>query len=164
MHKWKTRENIQLWRWKTRLLFVFAPNQFRGHDVRVIWASPRFGHPHSKTVNGRLVIWTSPLTLTLTQIAKVVWEWDALMTRVMTGDGDAKNARMPISLWQRLSSRLQILKKPLQTNNWKAPANDAGKAHAILAQRQWRKFQLTGLYLLVMTSNLLTRLMKTCNA
>ena len=46
MHKWKTRENIQLWRWKTRLLFVFAPNQFRRHDVRVIWASPRFGHPH----------------------------------------------------------------------------------------------------------------------
>ena len=69
------------------------------------------GIPISKTVNGRLVIWASPLTLTLTQIAKVVWEWDALMTRVMTGDGDAKNARMPISLWQRLSSRLQILKK-----------------------------------------------------
>ena len=32
------------------------------------------------------------------------------------------------------------------------------------AKALWRKFQLTGLYLLVMTSNLLTRLMKTCNA
>ena len=31
------------------------------------------------------------------------------------------------------------------------------------AKALWRKFQLTGLYLLVMTSNLLTRLMKTCN-
>ena len=49
---------------------------------------PRFGHPIPKT----LVIWASPVTLTLTQIAKGmaisqgVWEWDA------------QNAGMPISL------------------------------------------------------------------
>ena len=29
----------------------------------MIWASPRFGHPHSQN----LVIWASPVTLTLTQ-------------------------------------------------------------------------------------------------
>ena len=34
------------------------------------WASPHFGHPISKTLY--LVIWTSPVTLTLTQTAKVI--------------------------------------------------------------------------------------------
>ena len=45
--------------------------------VTVISASPRFGHPHSKT----LVMWVSPLTLI--QIATVVWEGDACIATVL---------------------------------------------------------------------------------
>ena len=46
-----------------------------------------------------LVIWVIPLTLT--QIAKVVWEGDAYIASVFNGNGDAQNAGMPISLSQR---------------------------------------------------------------
>ena len=50
------------------------------------------GIPIPKT----LVISVSPVTLTLTQIAKVMW------------DGDAQNAGMFISLWQRYSKMMII--------------------------------------------------------
>ena len=63
--------------------------------VTVIWPSPRFGHPIPKT----LVMWVFPLTLT--QIAKVVWEGDAFIARVFNGNGNAQNAGMPISLSHR---------------------------------------------------------------
>ena len=49
------------------------------NGVTVIWASPRFGYLHSQT----LVIWVSPVALTLTQIAKVISEGDVLITRVL---------------------------------------------------------------------------------
>ena len=42
------------------------PSRFLSGAIKVIWASPRFGHPHSQT----LVIWAPPVTLT--QIAKVI--------------------------------------------------------------------------------------------
>ena len=83
MHKWKTRENISSGDEKpvlflcSRLInFADTMSEWYGHP-RVL------GIPISKTVNVRLVIWESPLTLTLTQIAKVVWEGDAHMTRVL---------------------------------------------------------------------------------
>ena len=41
-----------------------------------------------------LVIWASPVTLTLTQIAKVIWEGDADITRVL-GMGMPKTRRCP---------------------------------------------------------------------
>ena len=48
--------------------------------IPAIWASP-FPKP--------LVIWASPVTLTLTQIAKVTWEGDAHITRVLGINGDS---------------------------------------------------------------------------
>ena len=59
----------------------FSASATSANGVTVIWASPRFGYPHSQT----LVIWISPvaLTLTLTQIAKVISEGDVLITRVL---------------------------------------------------------------------------------
>ena len=138
--------------------FADTMSEWYGHPLVL-------GIPISKTINGRLVIWASLLTLilTLTQIAKVVWEGDALMTRVL-GMGMLKTRECPYHCDNDYSRSLGQATNPFRQTNWKEPANDTGNAHAILTQRQWRKFQLTGLYLLVMTSNLLTRLMKTCNA
>ena len=56
--------------------------------VTVIWASPRFGHPHPKT----LVMWLSQLTLI--QIATVVWEGDACIATVL-GMGMLKTQGCP---------------------------------------------------------------------
>ena len=58
------------------LVLTLAASKFA--RVTVIWASPRFGHPHSQT----LVIWAYPVTLTLTRtkVAKVIWEGDAHIT------------------------------------------------------------------------------------
>ena len=58
-----------------------APPLLESPGVTVIWASPRFRHPHSQT----LVIWASPVTLTLslTQIGKVIWEENTHITRVL---------------------------------------------------------------------------------
>ena len=49
--------------------------------VTVIWASLRFGHPHSQT----LVIWASPftLTLTLTQITNMKRECHITVTSLL---------------------------------------------------------------------------------
>ena len=55
--------------------------------VTVIWAFPRFGHPHSQNPSDM----ESPVTLTLTQITKVIREEDAHITRLL-GMG------LPISL------------------------------------------------------------------
>ena len=54
------------------LLPIFPLSQWLGHP-RVL------GIPLSKT----LVIWASPVTLTLIHIAKVIWEGDAHITRVL---------------------------------------------------------------------------------
>ena len=59
-------------------------------SVTVIWASRVLGIPIPKT----LVIWASPVTLTLTQIAKVIWEVDAHITRVL-GMGMPKTRAWP---------------------------------------------------------------------
>ena len=45
-----------------------------------VWPSPRFVHPHSQLTLSDMGI---PVTLTLTQIAKVIWEGDAHITRVL---------------------------------------------------------------------------------
>ena len=58
-------------------------SQWYGH-LRVL------GIPIPKT----LVIWASPVTLTLTQIAKVIWEVDAHITRVL-GMGMPKTRGWP---------------------------------------------------------------------
>ena len=71
-------------------LLLILTRKVKGSAVTVIWASPRFGHPLPKT----LVIWgsTVTLTLTLTQIAKVIREGDAHITRVL-GRGRPKRRR-----------------------------------------------------------------------
>ena len=60
------------------------------NGVTVIWAFPRFGHPDSQTS----VIWASPVTLTLTWIAKIISEGDAHITRVL-GTGMPKTRGCP---------------------------------------------------------------------
>ena len=49
----------------------------KGGGVPVIWASPRFGHPHSQNPSD-----VGIPCINLTQIAKVVWEGNAHITRV----------------------------------------------------------------------------------
>ena len=58
--------------------------------VTLIWTSPRFGHPHSQRPRD--------VTLTLIQLAKVIWEGDAHAYHLGFGIGDAQNAGIPISL------------------------------------------------------------------
>ena len=73
------------------------------------WASP-FPKP---LMAGYIVVWASPLTLNLTQIAKVVWEGDALMTRVL-GMGMLKTRECPYHCdndYPGARNRLQIFKK-----------------------------------------------------
>ena len=55
-----------------KIFLEISLSQWYGH-LRVL------GIPISKT----LVIWASPVTLTITQIAKVIWEGDAHITRVL---------------------------------------------------------------------------------
>ena len=55
-----------------------------------------YGHPRALAIpiSKTLVIWTFPVTLTLTQIAKVIWEGDAHITRVL-GMGMPKTPGWP---------------------------------------------------------------------
>ena len=66
-----------------------TPLRHKEASVTETHAFPRFGHPLPKS----LVIWASPVTLTLTQTAKVLLEEDAHITRVL-GNGDAQNVGM----------------------------------------------------------------------
>ena len=70
----------------------FSASATSANGVTVIWASRVLGIPIPKT----LVIWVSPvaLTLTLTQIAKVISEGDVLITRVL-GMGMPKTRGCP---------------------------------------------------------------------
>ena len=61
----------------------------------LIWASP-FPKPW-------LVIFASTVTLTVTQIARVIWEGDAHITRVL-GMGMPKTSEMLLFLWHRRNS------------------------------------------------------------
>ena len=58
------------------------------------------GHPRvlGIPIPKTLMIWASPLTLTLTQNAKVILEGDAHITRVLGMGMPKTDARMPISL------------------------------------------------------------------
>ena len=87
--------------------------------VTVIWAFPRFGHLHSQCKT--LVIWASPVTLSVNQIAEVIWEGDAYITRVLgmgmpkmrrwpyLCDSAAGPSKIPRRAWVRGSSSLGLL-------------------------------------------------------
>ena len=68
----------------------FSESATSTNGVTVIWASRVLGIPIPKT----LVIWVSPVALTLTQIAKVISEGDVLITRVL-GMGMPKTRGCP---------------------------------------------------------------------
>ena len=68
---------------------LFHRSGFSGY-VKKSWKilfpwSQWYGHPRvlGISIPKTLVIWVSPVTLTLTQIAKVIWEGDAHITRVL---------------------------------------------------------------------------------
>ena len=75
--------------------------------VTVIWASQRFGHPHSQNSNDTGI----PCNPNLNPNRKVMWEGDAYITRVL-GMG------MPISLQYRQYS---LVPRTFPLENWKNP-------------------------------------------
>ena len=91
------------------------------NGVTVIWASPRFRYPHSQT----LVIWVSPVALTLTQIAKVISEVTGRVTRscqllniplYQSSTGQRTFHYRMVHIWNNLSTFKFCLKNKLITD------------------------------------------------
>ena len=93
----------------------------------MVWAFPRFEHPHFQT----LVIWASPVTITVTVtliwIVKVIWEEDALITRVL-GTGMPKTRGYPYHYHNgtQSSSCIRYFRKEKRTGAEMPPAIFSG--------------------------------------